>query len=150
MIGFEQRCAVFGCQSYRHPSDGQPSAWPRRWREGHGGVAWDRRLRPGQPLVECVEDRNDPAVSAEGELQAAAALDYPRGAVHQLLDHGADAPAHRPVAQRCARPRQPFLAQIAQDVVGKHRAGEHQAIGGKLARGQAFDVQVALELAVEL
>ena len=55
-----------------------------------------------------------------------------------------------PVASRRVAPDQCALADPAQDVVGEHAARQHQGVGGELARGQALDVEVGLELAVEL
>jgi hypothetical protein len=77
-------------------------------------------------------------------------VDEPRGQVHQLLHHGADAPALGAVTRRCIGAEQAVLPDPAQDVVGELGTGEDQGVGGELARGQALDVQIGLEFAVVL
>lgn len=103
-----------------------------------------------QLRVDAAKDGHHWAGAAEGELQSAPGVDQPRGQVHQLLQHGPDAPALGALMRRDVRAEQTSLAEPAQDVVGEHSACEDQGVGGELPRGQALDVEVGLELAVVL
>ena len=89
-------------------------------------------------------------IGAQPKNGAPGVLDQPPRPVDQLLDHRFDAPALGTVAHRRVRPEQATLADQAQDV---HRQGgelAHQIVGVELARGQARQVQVGLELGVKL
>ncbi len=55
-----------------------------------------------------------------------------------------------PVADRGAWTQRCPLPHPAQDVMGQHRKGHGQAVAVKLTRGQVFEIQVSLELAVAL
>ena len=84
----------------------------------------------------------------EVQHQAAGVFDELRRAVHHLLQHRLDAPALGRVADRRELAGQPELADQAQAVVGERGQMHDRVVGVELARGQALEVQVGLDLGV--
>lgn len=101
-------------------------------------VVRERRQRCSggcQSRIQALKNGYRRTTVSEGQLDAPTAVDQPRGHVHQLLHHGADASAFGPVARRGVRTKQSVLPDPTQDVVGERGAGEDQGVGGELARG---------------
>ena len=81
---------------------------------------------------------------------APSVADDARSLVHQLLHHRLDAPAQCHLAHWAVALVQRVLAHDAQQVHRHRRQRAHQVVGGKLARGQAIEIHVGLELGMEL
>lgn len=107
-------------------------------------------LGAGQLCVEEPVHGQCGAAPAEGELQTPAGADQARGQIRQLLHDGAQASALGLSPRRVVGAEQSDLPYPAQKIVGELRAGQDQGVGGEFAQGQALDVEVGLQLAVEL
>ena len=75
---------------------------------------------------------------------------HARRHIDQLLNHGLDASALGGVTHRRTFSHKTALPHEAKEIVGKAPKGQHQSVGGKFSRGQPFQVQIGLDLAMEL
>ena len=99
-----------------------------------------------------------PRVEApEAQAETAAVADPAGGLVHQIQKDAAQPAAtglftKSPllVGRPMARLAQADLTAQTQGIVGHHAQQQQQGVGGELARRQAFQVQVRLQLGVEL
>ena len=122
-------------------------AGPRRSRRKVPALVGSARRQLG---VDRREARKGRARLREFQRELPAAADDARGHGHQFLDHGAQPAALRRVPDRRVLADEPFEPDPAQDVVGQHRARHDEIVGRELARRQALDVEVGLELGMEL
>ena len=100
--------------------------------------------------VDGLEARKGRAMARELERQPAPALDDAGRHVHEFLHHGPEASAFRLVPDRRILAEEADEPDPAQNVVGERRARHDEVVGGELARRQALDVEVGLELGMEL
>ena len=97
-----------------------------------------------------LEQRHAADVLAEVEDDLARLVDNQGRAMHQFLQHGTyPAPLGR-VADRAQLAGHAQLPHQPQDIVGQLSEMQDQGVGGELARGQPFQVEIGLDLAVEL
>ena len=76
--------------------------------------------------------------------------DNPRGAMNQILNHGAKPlPLHRALC-RCLSLTDSLLPEKAQNVVCDHSQLQHQLVGVELAGGQSLHPHIGLDFTVEL
>ena len=89
-------------------------------------------------------------VAPKVQHQAAGMFDELRCPVHDLLQYRLEPPALGRMANRRNLARQPQLAQEAQAVVRERRQVHDGIVGVELARGQALQIEIGLDLRVEL
>jgi len=85
---------------------------------------------------------------AEGQFQTAARLHHACGQIHEFLNRGFDATPFCLVAHRGLPIDKSNLSDEAQHIVGQASKGQHQDVGGQLARRESFHVQVGLDFAM--
>lgn len=90
------------------------------------------------------------AVAPEVQGESACMRGQYGGHAHHFLHHCLQSPTLGRMTQRCVRSQQRLLTDQAQEVVRHGSQAEHEHVGVELAAGQALQIQVGLELAVEL